>query len=63
VSDIDLESHTADTGWISIGNSDAGFTGTLDGNGHSITGIVKSGIFGFTAKGSVIKGLNLESVL
>jgi hypothetical protein len=62
VANIDLQSHTADTGWMPIGNSEAGFTGILDGNGHSITGIVKSGIFGFTAEGSVIKNLFLESV-
>ena len=62
VADIDLESHTADSGWTSIGNSEAGFTGTFDGNGHSITGIVKSGIFGFIAEGSVIKDLTLKSV-
>ncbi len=62
VADIDLHRHTADTGWMPIGNIEAGFTGILDGNGHSITGIVKSGIFGFTADGSVIKNLFLESV-
>jgi hypothetical protein len=62
VADIDMKSLTTGSGWEPVGNIEAGFSGTLDGNGHSIRGIVKSGIFRHTAEGSLIKDLVLEFV-
>ena len=38
--DIALTDYQAGAGWIPIGTSEAPFTGTLNGNGHSITGLI-----------------------
>lgn len=65
-SDIDL----ASTDWTPIGNSSSGaFTGSLDGNGHTIdnmkielTGNTETGLFGKLENGAIIKNLTLENV-
>ncbi|WP_162515328.1 S-layer homology domain-containing protein [Paenibacillus pinistramenti] len=75
--DIDMDSYLAETesGWEPVGSYDASngdlsnaFTGTLDGNGHTISGLWTSdyfgnniGLFGAT-KGATIKNLNLSNV-
>jgi len=52
--------------WTPIGTIEYPFTGIFDGDGHTISGIYVDssddgvGLFGYTAKGSVIKNLRLE---
>lgn len=63
--DLDLSSYA---NWTSIGTSTNPFTGTLDGNGHTITGLKTTGtagyrgLFGYTGSGSHIKNLSLTAV-
>lgn len=45
-----------------IGSGDTAFTGTFDGNGHTIVGLqAKGGIFGKLGKGAVVKNINIAS--
>ncbi|MFR6023849.1 MAG: GLUG motif-containing protein [Oscillospiraceae bacterium] len=54
--------------WTPIGsNKDHAFTGTFDGNGHTISGLyinngdsVYAGLFGYVGRGGMIKGLTVE---
>lgn len=71
MSDLDLTTFTAaGNGWSPVGTEDAPFTGVLDGNGHSITGLriyrsylntasFVGGLFGY-ASGAEISGLALN---
>lgn len=45
-----------------IGGGTTAFTGTFDGNGHTIVGLqAKGGIFGKLGSGAVVKNINIES--
>ena len=45
-----------------IGRGDTDFTGTFDGNGHTIVGLqANSGLFGKLANGAVVKNVNISS--
>ena len=45
-----------------IGRGDKAFTGTFDGNGHTIVGLqAKGGIFGKLGSGAVVKNINIVS--
>lgn len=71
MNDIDLTAYTAaGDGWLPIGTSEAPFTGTLDGNGHVITGLrifkysqnttsFVGGLFGYGV-GMTVKNLSLN---
>lgn len=64
--DIDLSGMA----WYPIGSEDAPFTGTLNGNGHTITGLTMEntremdgvGLFGYTGTDAVLTDLQLEEV-
>ena len=64
--DFDLEGDD-DHQWTPIADSDSNkYTGTFDGNGHTISGLyindvsaVNVGLFGYTGSGSVIKDLTV----
>ena len=68
--DIDMScSKTWDSGygWLPIGNATTKFTGSYDGNGHTITGLnilrpatSNVGLFGYTGSSCVIKELGLN---
>src|SRR5690625_4260949 len=67
--DIDLAYiHHSEEGWVPIGNSDAPFTGTFDGNGFRIRNLnVKGevdglGLFGVVGRSGMIKNVILEDV-
>ena len=65
--DIDLGG-SAENPWTPIGsNKDHAFTGTFDGDGHTISGLyinngdsVYAGLFGYVGRGGMIKGLTVE---
>lgn len=69
--DIDLNASVAwnlGTGWEPVGTSVAPFTGTFDGNGHTISGLSISrpttdfqGLFGYTS-GAVIRRVKFDDV-
>ena len=45
-----------------IGSGDTAFTGTFDGNGHTIVGLqAKGGLFGVLGSGAVVKDINIAS--
>lgn len=45
-----------------IGSGDTAFTGTFDGDGHTIVGLqAKGGIFGKLGSGAVVKNINIAS--
>ena len=45
-----------------IGSDDTAFSGTFDGNGHTIVGLqANGGIFGKLGKGAVVKNINIAS--
>ena len=58
----------ADATWIPIGNETKAYTGTFDGQGHSITGLNNTGnaasnfagLFGHLGSGGVVKNLTLS---
>ena len=64
--DIDLGGE--ENPWTPIGsNKDHAFTGTFDGDGHTISGLyinngdsVYAGLFGYVGRGGMIKGLTVE---
>jgi hypothetical protein len=68
MADIDMSAYTG-TQYNIIGNDTTKFTGTFDGNNHTIsnlnyittTAVVYTGLFGYTDNAS-IKNLNLENV-
>lgn len=65
--DIDLSDYQAGSGWVPIGNSSTYFYGILNGNGHTITGLVintpaddYAGLFGY-CYGAAVCNLNIEN--
>lgn len=65
MADIDLSVQFG-AGWSPIGTNANPFVGSLDGNGHVITGLFLnngsnySGLFGYTGIGSIIKNIGVE---
>ncbi len=58
-------------GWLKIGDTDHPFTGTFDGQGHTITGLFinrfsagdgDTGLFSFIAEAGVVKNLILNNI-
>lgn len=68
VSDIDLSSFTGGNGWEPIGTSGSPFTGTIDGNGFTISNLTidrnaqDQALFGVTSGSAVIENIILEEV-
>ena len=61
----DITAEGAD--WTPIGNGSKKYTGTFDGDGHTITGLTTpenygdyAGLFGYVGEGGVIKNVGLE---
>ncbi|WP_202079839.1 GLUG motif-containing protein, partial [Caldalkalibacillus salinus] len=68
VADIDLSDYQEGAGWQPIGTADKPFTGSLDGNGYTITGLTVNrpledyvGLFGYVQY-SKLQNINLEYV-
>ena len=66
IADIDLVDFTQGSGWLPIGDEETRFTGSYNGNGHTITNLTINlpdedyvGLFGF-AENSTIENINLE---
>ncbi|MGZ7444177.1 S-layer homology domain-containing protein [Paenibacillus sp. TH7-28] len=64
--DIDLSGYSSGQGWEPIGSDQAGFAGTLDGQGHTIRRLTSHrygliGLFGYI-DGATIKNLNFSDV-
>ena len=60
--DIDASGLVNAAGYNTIGRGDTAFTGTFDGNGHTIVGLqANGGIFGKLGKGAVVKNINIAS--
>lgn len=62
--DIDASGlvNAAGSTYNTIGRGDKAFTGTFDGNGHTIVGLqAKGGIFGKLGSGAVVKNINIVS--
>ena len=60
--DIDASGLVDAAGYNTIGRGDTAFTGTFDGNGHTIVGLqANGGIFGKLGKGAVVKNINIAS--
>ncbi len=63
--DLDLSGYT---NWTPIGTASNKFTGTFDGNGHTIHGLTTTGtsdnrgLFGYTGPGSHIQNVSLTAV-
>ena len=71
--DLDLSSYRSGSGWAPIGTSANTFTGTYDGDGHTIGNLfikqagawnvrIPAGLFGYTGAEAEISNLTLESV-
>lgn len=67
--DVDLSAYHSIDGWEEIGGHDAEFNGTLDGQGHVITGLmvgervlVPSGLFGIIGEVGVVENVILQEV-
>lgn len=59
--DIDA-SGLVDSTYITIGRGNTAFTGTFDGDGHTIVGLqAEGGIFGKLGSGAVVKNINIAS--
>lgn len=59
--DIDA-SGLVDSTYITIGRGNTAFTGTFDGDGHTIVGLqAEGGIFGQLGSGAVVKNINIAS--
>lgn len=62
--DVDMSAHM----WVPIGTAEHPFSGTFNGNGHTITGITRStefphmGLFGYT-EGATIKNVIVNATL
>ncbi|MDE0195640.1 MAG: Ig-like domain-containing protein, partial [bacterium] len=61
--------HNGGAGWLPIGDDGNRFTATFDGNGHAIANLridrtagSRIGLFGVTAAGSEVSGVNLTGV-
>ena len=72
INDIDLagfdsDSDTTNGSWTPIGNFDNQFKGTFDGNSHAIKNMTINlsntyvGLFGYTAEGSAVRNVGVES--
>ncbi|MBN1531117.1 MAG: hypothetical protein JXA20_00505 [Spirochaetes bacterium] len=66
MADIDLSGYTADGGWVPIGDDTTPFTGTLEGNGHTISGLTINrstsdyqGLFGCIGSGGTVRNCGL----
>lgn len=59
---------TSGTGWTPVGTDLSKFTGSFDGGGHTINGLMinssakYAGLFGYIASGAEVKNIILESV-
>jgi len=73
IADLDLSGYRSGSGWAPIGTSTNTFTGTFDGNGHTIKGLyiaqvgasnnyIPAGLFGYTEAEAEICNLALKSV-
>jgi hypothetical protein len=73
IEDIDLSGFANDSGWEHIGHQEVNFTGTFDGDMHTIGGLfierskswnsrVPAGLFGYTGETAEIRNLILEDV-
>ena len=68
VADVNLSEYSEKDGWTPIGTELSGFTGSFDGNGYNITGLVINrstemfvGLFGYTG-GATISNVTLEDI-
>lgn len=60
--DIDASGLVNAAGYNTIGSGTKAFTGTFDGDGHTIVGLqAKGGIFGKLGSGAVVKNINIAS--
>lgn len=60
--DIDASGLVNAAGYNTIGRGDTAFTGTFDGNDHTIVGLqANGGIFGKLGNGAVVKNINISS--
>lgn len=60
--DIDASGLVDAAGYNTIGRGDTAFTGTFDGNGHTIVGLqANGGLFGKLGNDAVVKNLNIVS--
>lgn len=60
--DIDASGLVNAAGYNTIGRGDTAFTGTFDGNGHTIVGLqANGGLFGKLGSGAVVKNINIAS--
>src|SRR5690606_8738612 len=66
--DIDLSSYDGGEGWEPLGALGKSFTGTLDGNGYTITGLTinrnarNQGLFGIVGFEGKLRGVKLKDV-
>lgn len=60
--DIDASGLAGNSTYNTIGRGTKAFTGTFDGDGHTIVGLqAKGGIFGKLGSGAVVKNINIAS--
>lgn len=60
--DIDASDAAGKSTYNTIGGGNTAFTGTFDGDGHTIVGLqAKGGIFGQLGSGAVVKNINIAS--
>ena len=60
--DIDASGLEGKSTYNTIGGGNTAFTGTFDGDGHTIVGLqAKGGIFGQLGSGAVVKNINIAS--
>lgn len=60
--DIDASGLAGNSTYNTIGRGTKAFTGTFDGDGHTIVGLqAKGGIFGQLGSGAVVKNINIAS--
>ena len=73
IADLDLSGYRSGSGWAPIGTSADTFTGTYNGDGHTIGNLfikqagasnvrIPAGLFGYTGAGAEICNLELKSV-
>ncbi|HOX31312.1 MAG TPA: GLUG motif-containing protein [Spirochaetales bacterium] len=68
LADIDLAPYSAGEGWSPIGSASSPFTGSFDGNGHSIRRLRieraadSQGLFGYLSGEGAIRNLSLEDI-
>jgi hypothetical protein len=68
MADISLSGYASGQGWIPIGTNASRFTGTFDGNGHVISGLVINrpsgdyqGLFGYIESGGEVNNLIIDN--